>query len=157
MWFRDDYPENKICDVRNQISPEPTSCKPHGVMLNKPQLESSNEAKNRYADEDDGINAEQDRARRIMALNEARHGVRQNVVKGGCGVHEREDKAQEEEPSGYRWWDGRVTMDSLGFRCIRGHCFVWNADDCSLFFMSTIETRRSRNFAPFLLWQGRHN
>ena len=75
-----------------------------------------------------------------MALDEARHGVRQNVVKGGRGVNERENEAQEQEPSSYRWRDRLVTTDSSDFSRIRGHSFVWNADDCSLFCMSTVAT-----------------
>jgi hypothetical protein len=125
MWFRDHYPENKISDVRNQISPEPTPGKPHSVTLHKPQLEPSNEAQNRYGGEDDGINAQQDRVSRIKALDEARHGVRQNVVKGGRRVHERENKAKKEEPSGYRWRDPLVTTNSWGFSGIRGHSLLW--------------------------------
>ena len=74
-----------------------------------------------------------------MPIDEARQRVRQNVIKSGRVKHQREEKAQEEKPSGYCWRNRWFDMGGLRFRRVQGIAES-SANDCSCFPPQLSET-----------------
>ena len=86
-----------------------------------------------------------------MPTDKTRHRVRHNLIETSRGIHEREDKAEDEKPSSNHWLD-RFDRH-FG---IRGHISeMRDADDCSCFQVSivVVEFLRALDVYRRLAWK----